>query len=188
MPARFLVSLRTTGCLLNFFFSHHSVVLREISGREYERITNTFFLWLYHTSWRSYYRCEKFTRVPHRSERFARICHICERFARILHRCDKYVRIFTLVTDSFDFHVRNESVTHVKNSHVFVTQVKNLKAFIKGVINTCELFTRLKLDICEKLVPIKISKLVVYVYFTHTKMCHIRANNSQRVKNTKCEY
>ena len=28
----------------------------------------------------------------------------------------------------------------------------------------------------------------MYVYFTHTKMWRIRANNSQRVKNTKCEY
>ena len=27
-----------------------------------------------------------------------------------------------------------------------------------------------------------------YVYFTHTKMWRIRANNSQRVKNTKFEY
>ena len=62
-----------------------------------------------------------------------------------------------------------ESFTEAKDSHVFVTSVKNSNEFYTGVKNTCEFFTRLKLDICENLVPIKISKLVVSI-FQHTKM------------------
>ena len=76
------------------FSFNSSVMLREISGREYERITNTLVYEFITHVMRTYYRCEQFVRVLHRSEGFARTCHICEKFARILHRCDKYVRIF----------------------------------------------------------------------------------------------
>ena len=87
VSARFLVSLRTTGCLLNIF-------LRDTSGRDYERITNTLLYEFITHVMRTHNRCEKFVRVLHRSEGFERICHICEKFARIIHRCEKYVRMF----------------------------------------------------------------------------------------------
>ena len=64
--------------------------------------------------------------------------------------CDKYVRI-------------------VKNSHLFVASVKIFFEFFTCVTNTCEFFTRLKLDICEKRVPIKISKLIVRTFHTYQK-------------------
>ena len=38
--------------------------------------------------------------------------------------------------------------------------------------NTCEFFTRLKLNICEKRVPIKISKLVVRVFHTYRNVTY----------------
>ena len=102
VSARFLVSLRTTGCLLNIF-SQHIGVLREISGREYERITNTlFFMILSHMS------CVRITD----GKQSVLVLHICEKFARILHRYDKYVELFTLVTDSFDFHILT-NLSHV---------------------------------------------------------------------------
>ena len=77
----------------------------------------------------------------------------------------------TLVTDSCLSH-SNESVTRVKNSHVFVTHVNNSNEFFTGMTNTCEFFTHLKLDICEKLVPIKISKLVVRIFHTYQNVTY----------------
>ena len=44
------------------FSFHNSVVLREISGREYERITNTLFYEFISHVMRTYYRYEKFVR------------------------------------------------------------------------------------------------------------------------------
>ena len=124
VSARFLVSLRTTGCLLNIFFSQHSVVLREISGREYERITNSIFMNLSHMSCVRITDVKKIVRVLHRKEGFARICHICEKSARILHRYDKYLRMFHTCDRFVLLSHSNESVTRVKNSNVFVTHVK----------------------------------------------------------------
>ena len=66
----------------------------------------------------------------------------------------------------------NESVTRVKNSHVFVTHVNNSNEFFTGMTNTCKFFTHLKLDICEKLVPIKISKLVVRIFHTYQNVTY----------------
>ena len=66
------------------------------------------------------------------------------------HTCDRFV-----------WH-SNESVTRVKNSNEFYT----------GVTNACEFFTRLKLDIYEKLVRIKISKLVVRIFYTYQNVTY----------------
>ena len=84
----------------------------------------------------------------------------------------KEMAFFTLVTDSFDYHISNESVTRAKNSHVFVTHVNNSNEFFTGMTNTCEFFSHLKLDICEKLVPIKISKLVVSIFHTYQNVTY----------------
>ena len=100
-----------------FFFSQHSVVLREISGRDMNALQILFFMNLSHVM-RWYYSCEKFVRVLHRREGFARICHICEKIARILHRCDKYVRNFQTCDRFILLSNSNESVTRVKNSHI----------------------------------------------------------------------
>ena len=64
----------------------------------------------------------------------------------ILHRYDKYVQLF----HTCDRFVR------LSNSHEFFTDVTN----------TFEFVTRLKLDICEEFVRIKISKLVVRICHT----------------------
>ena len=85
------------------------------------------------------------------------------------------------VTDSFDFHIR------VKNSHVFVTHVNNSNEFFTGMTNTCEFFTPLKLDICEKLVPIKISKLVVRIFHTYQNVTY-SCEYFTACENTKCKY
>ena len=78
------------------------------------------------------------------------------------HTCDRFVCLSH----------SNESVTRVKNSHVFVTHVNNSNEFFTGMTNTCEFFTHLKLDICEKLVPIKISKLVVRIFHTYQNVTY----------------
>ena len=168
------------------FSFHYSVVLREITGHEYERITNIVFYEFIIRVMHTYYRCEKFVRVIHRSEGFAGISHNCEKFTRILHRCDKYVRMFRTCDIFVWLWHSNESVLRMKKSHIFVTHVNHSNEFFTGVTNTCEFFTRLKLDICEKsyLLNIKIGR----TYTSHIPMWPIRANNSQRVKNTKCEY
>ena len=83
-------------------------------------------------------------------------------------------------------------IIEVKDSHVSVASVKNSHEFFTGVTNACEFFKRLKLDICKKkkLVPIKISKFVVRIFHTYRNVTYnsYNANNSQRVKNTNCEY
>ena len=138
-------------------------MLREISDREYERITNTF-LWIYHTP------CIRITDVKNSCESFTEVkdLHVfVTSAARILYRCDKYVRIFHTGDRLVWISHSNESVTRVKNSHVFFTHVKYSNEFFTYVTNTCELFTRLNLDICEKLVPIKISK------FSHIPKCDV---------------
>ena len=146
-------------------------MLREICGREYERIMNTLFMNLSHVM-RTYYRREKFVWVLHRSEGIVRICHICDKSARSFHRCDKYIRIFHACDRFFYFHIRT-NLSHLwKNSHVSVTNVKTSNEFFTGMTNTCESFTRLKLDICEKLVPIKIWKLVVRKFHTYQNMMY----------------
>ena len=66
-----------------------------------------------------------------------------------------------------------ESFIEVKDSHVFVTSVK-IRTNSSQVTNTCEFFTRLKLDSCEKLVPIKISKLVVRIFHTYQNVTYSR--------------
>ena len=68
----------------------------------------------------------------------------------------------------------DESVTRVKNSHLFVTHVENSNEFVTGVTNTCEFFTLIKLDIWEKLVLItcKISKLVVRIFYTYQNVTY----------------
>ena len=119
---------------------------------KYECMTNTRLWWICHTS-----------RV--------RICHTCEEFVRIfthvknLHRCNKYVRIFTRVTDSFDFQIR------ANLSHVW--RIRTNSSFI-GVTNTFDFSTRLKFDICEEFVRIKISKLVVHICHTCQNVTYSR--------------
>ena len=70
-----------------------SVVLGEISGREYERITNTLFNEFITNVMRTYYRKNRAS--PSQKWRIRTYCHICEKIARFLHRCDKFVRIFS---------------------------------------------------------------------------------------------
>ena len=61
-----------------FFFSQHSVVLKEIGGRDMNALQILFFMNLSHMSCVRITdmkdSCE-FVRVLHRSEGFARICH-----------------------------------------------------------------------------------------------------------------
>ena len=80
----------------------------------------------------------------------------------LFHTCDRFVWLSH----------SNESVTRVKVWHVFVTHVNNSNEFFTGMTNTCEFFTHLKLDICEKLVPIKISKLVVRIFHTYQNVTY----------------
>ena len=61
-----------------------------------------------------------------------------------------------------------ERISRVKNSNVSVT--RKIRTNSSRVTNTCKFFTRL--------MTFKIGR-------AHTKMWRIRANNSQRVKNTK---
>ena len=162
VSARFLVSLRTTGCLLNIF----------LFTTKYERIINTLFLWIYHTCHANVLQMWKIHASSSQKWRNRTYLSHLWKFARILHRCDKYIRIFHTFDRFFLLSHSNESVTHVKNSHVFVTSVKNSNEFFTGMTNTCEFFTRLKLDICEKLVPIKISKLVVRKFHTYQNVMY----------------
>ena len=147
-------------------------MLREISDRKYERRYKYFFMNLSRMLCIRNYRCAKFVRVLHRSEEFARICHICEKFARILHRCDKYVRIFSHLWQihwTFTF----ERICHTCEELARICHTcENQNEFFTGVTNTYEFFTRLKLDICEKLVPIKISKLVVRIFHTYQNVMY----------------
>ena len=112
VPARFLVSFKNNRMSpQHFFFSQHSVVLRELSGREYARITNTFFYEFIIYVTRTYYRCENscetFTEVKD-----SHVLITTEKFARILHMCITTFEFFTLVTDSFDFHIQT-NLPHV---------------------------------------------------------------------------
>ena len=121
-----------------------AVVLREICGREYERIINTLFLWIYHICHTNVLQMWKIRTIP--SLPYLSHLHMCDKFARILHMGDKYVRFFFFHTcDRFvSLSHSNETVTRVKNSHVFVTSIKNSNDFFTGVTNTCEFFRRLK--------------------------------------------
>ena len=94
-------------------------VARSLSGREYERITNTFLL-IYHTS------CVRIKDVKNSCESFLEVkySHI---FVTSVKNSQKY---FTGVTNTFEFFTcvriawlwhSNESVIRVKNPHVFVT-------------------------------------------------------------------
>ena len=71
----------------------------------------------------------------------------------------------TLVTDSFVFHIRT-NLSHVWRIRTYLSHMWIIRT------NTCEFFTHLKLDICEKLVPIKISKLVVRIFHTYQNVTY----------------
>ena len=105
--------------------------------------------------------CERMTDVKNSYESFTEV--------RVLRRCDKNIQIFHTCDRFVWLSHSNISATRVKNSHVFVTSVKNSNEFFTCVTNTCEFFTRLKVDTCDKLVPIKISKLVVRKFHTYQK-------------------
>ena len=145
-------------------------------------------------------------RVFHRSEGFARICHIwkiraspsqrrgltrishiCEKVAQILHMCDKYVQIFHTCDRFVWLSHSNEAVTGVKNSQVFVTREKFEQILHRYDKNVQILHTSKIRHLWKNSYLLK-SHNWSYVYFTHTKMWHIRASNSQSVKHMKCEY
>ena len=76
-------------------------MLREISGREYERITNTLFMNLSHMS------CVRITDVKNSCESFT---EVKDSHVFFTHEFSTGVtntfEVFTLLTDSFDFHSR----------------------------------------------------------------------------------
>ena len=178
VSARFLVSLRTIGCLLNIFlFTTQCCAYCDKRPWIWTHYKYSFlwiyFLWIYHTCHAYVLQMwKKFAQVLHRSEGFACICHTCEKNRTSSSLGDKYVRIFHTCDRFVWLSHSNISVTRVKNSHVLVTHVKNSNEFFTYVTNTCEFFTRLKLDICEKLVPIKISKLVVRIFHIYQNVTY----------------
>ena len=135
-------------------FSFHNTLF---CGRENERITNTlFFMNL------SLMSCERITDVKNSCESFTEVKESYAFVTSVKNSHEFFTGVtntfefFTLVTDSFDFHIRT-NLSHVWRIRTYLSQLWK----IWSVTNTCEFFTRIKLDICEKLVPIKISKLVV---------------------------
>ena len=79
----------------------------------------------------------------------------------LFHTCDRFVCLSH----------SNESVTRVKNSTYF-SLVKKSNELFSSVTHMCKFFTRLKLDICEKLVPIKISELAVRIFHTYQNVTY----------------
>ena len=118
---------------------------------------------------RTYYRCEIFVRVLHRSEGFARICHICQNFALILYRCDKYARIFhTRLTFTFE-RICHTCEEFARNCYI----CEKFERILLRCTNMCEFFTRLKLDICEKLVSILKNLKIGRTYISHISKCDV---------------
>ena len=63
-------------------------------------------------------------------------------------------------------HMSCVRITDVKKSFESFTKVNYLHEFVTSVKNS------LKLDICEKLVPIQISKLVVRIFHTYKNVTY----------------
>ena len=128
--------------------------------------------------------CESFTEVKDSHVFVTSV----KKIARILHKCDKNVRIFHTCDRFVWLSHSNESVSRVNNSHVFVIHVKK----IEQILHMCDKYVRIlhrsKIRHLWKNSYLLKSQNWSYVYFTHTEMWRIRANNSQRVKNTTCEY
>ena len=80
-------------------------MLREISGRENERITNTLFYEFITHVMRTYYRCEKIFRVREVKDSHVFVTSVENSHEFFIDVTNTFT-LFTLVTDSFDFHIR----------------------------------------------------------------------------------
>ena len=148
---------------------------------EYERICHTCVTHTFHTSFigsmnANSSHCSKYPKkLPFCYIRFFHICFIIflitlwiENFSMLYYAYSRLLEFPGQVLELNRFvwlSHSNEFVTRVKNSHVIVTHQKNSNEFFTGV-------TRLKLDICEKIVPVKISKLVVRIFHTYQNVTY----------------
>ena len=96
-------------------------MLREISGREYERITNTLFYEFITLVLRTYYDVknsrESFTvKESHVFVTSAKYSH--EFFTGVTYTFE----FFTLVIDSFDFHIQT-NLSHVRRIYTYLSHM-----------------------------------------------------------------
>ena len=143
VSARFLVSLRTTGCLLNIFlFTTQCCALGDKRPWVWAHY-KYFFLWIYHTCHAYVLQMWKNRASPSQKWRIrtylSHLWKIRTNSSQVWQICSSFSHF---VTDSFDCHIRT-NLSHVWRIRTYLSYMwKN--EFFTGVTNTCENFTRLK--------------------------------------------
>ena len=171
----------------HFYFSQHGVVLGETTGREYENASQIlFFTILSHMSCVAF-QMWKIRASPSQKWWIRRyLSHLRKirtnysQVWQIRPNCSLLWQIRLTFTFEWICHTYEE----------FARICHTCESF-EWILHICDKCVRIlhtsKIRICEKSYLLK-SQNWPYEYFTHTKMWRIRANNSQRVKYTKCEY